>query len=151
MGSMIPSTWCQFRFVLGAQTNDVTSDSHNVVYAMGGPNLKSAAAGSGLLRGFLHITPGNTIYWQPILKNVMGFNEYTGEEQNFLFILPGGEIPSPIFTDEIKKELVGEEVTLSGGSVTITNDLFGFFGGQYHGDSTYKGEVQQVGKLETFG
>lgn len=85
-----------------------------------------------------------------MIKNVLGYDEYLQEEKNFLFLLPDNS-PYPVATDEIKKELVGEDVTLANGSVTITNALFAIpFSGQWHGDSTYLGEVQQVGKLETF-
>jgi hypothetical protein len=150
MGSMLISTWCGCRFIYAAQTNDVEVASHNIVYGMGGKGLKSKAAGSGLLRGFQKTTPGNEAYWQPMIKNVLGYDEYLQEEKNFLFLLPDNS-PYPVATDEIKKELVGEDVTLANGSVTITNALFAIpFSGQWHGDSTYLGEVQQVGKLETF-
>lgn len=150
MGSILLSTWCGCRFIYARQNNDVVVASHNIVYGMGGKGLKSAAAGSGLLRGRQKATPGNEAYWQPMICNFLAWDEYAQEEKNFLVFIPDNT-PYPVATDEIKKELVGQNVTLANGSVAITNALFTTpFSGQWHGGDTYLGEVQLVDKLETF-
>lgn len=141
------STWGKLRVAYGldlSRTGTVIQQ-YNSTYEHG---LKAAADGSGLIR--FGLTPpgtrGAALGNQPVIYSAYIPNPLGGYDLSF----SGGTgtgIPEQAYTVEFKDELLGETVTGTGGSVTITNDLFG--SGQTD-TSPDLGDITAIGKLTVF-
>lgn len=139
------STWGKLRVAYGldiARTGTLIQ-SHNSTYEHG---LKAAASGSGLIR-YGQKPPGSrsTSFNQPVIVSDYIPNPPGGYSLRF----DGGTGPfeEHAYTVEFKNELLGETITGTGGSVTITSALFGV--GQ--SDTTPDlGDITAIGKLTVF-
>lgn len=140
------STWGKLRVAYGldiARTGTLIQ-SHNSTYEHG---LKAAASGSGLIR-YGQKPPGTrfTSYNQPVIFSDFVPNPPGG--YNLFFNGGTGPLEEHAYTVEFKDQLLGETITGTGGSVTITSALFVYPG---QSDTTPDlGDITAIGKLTVF-
>lgn len=136
------STWGKFRCTYAKNSRTTTATAHSVEYSAG---MKSAAAGSGLIRHAAKFSP-SAYFFQPLFQN---FYSPPFEEDRNAMLLTGAGIYSS--TVEFESQLIGETVTLTSGSMVINSSLFTAGGFQNYADGSIDyGTIVSIGKLTAF-
>lgn len=136
------STWGKLRCAYSKNSRDCTVSNYNVTYNSG---LKSAASGSGLVR-IKHPVSNVSFYRQPNFANF--YSIPSEEDRNAIYLTP--ELFGAA-TVETEAQLIGETITLTGGSMVINSDLFGTLGFQNYADGSIDyGTITAIGKLTPF-
>jgi hypothetical protein len=136
------STWGKFRCTYAKNARAFTNAAHSVEYASG---MKSAASGSGLIRHTAKFSP-SAYFYQVLFQN--SYSPPLEDDRNSMFLTGAGVFSS---TTEFEAQLVGQTITLTGGSMTITSDLFTAGGTQNYADGTTDyGTITSIGNLTAF-
>ena len=146
MATALASTWGRFRCAYSKNTpviRDCTVSQHNVTYNSG---MKSASDGSGLIR---FRSPDNDLTpasWQPDFTNL--YSPPLESNSNVMILRP--ELFKSA-TVETEAQLIGETITLTGGSMVIDSSLFNSSGSQFYADGSIDyGTITAIGKLTAF-
>lgn len=136
------STWGKFRCAYAKNARAFTATAHSVEYASG---MKAAASGSGLIRHVAKFNP-SAYFFQPLFHNL--YSPPFDEDRNAL-LLTGASIYSS--TVEFEAQMIGQTVTLTGGTMVINSDLFLAGGTQNYADGSFDyGTITAIGKLTAF-
>ena len=118
------STWGKFRCAMilndDYSTGGVgfTASDNNIEYLTGVDGQKSAASGSGLIR-YPRFTPTINFAQQPSVYSV--YSSLTG---NRLINIPGNPTTGYNIPTEVRTQLEGQTVTLTGLSATLNSTFF---------------------------
>ena len=143
------STWGKFRCAMilnddyGTGGLGFTATDYNIEYIAGVGGQKSAAAGSGLIR-YPRFTQTVNFAQQPSVYSI--YSSITG---NRLINIPGDPSLGFRVPTEVRTELEGETVTLTGLSATL-NSTFFTTGVQVIGGAAPAQPILSVGKLTAF-
>ena len=129
MGALIGSsvgvsTWGKFRCAMILNDDyssggiGFTASDNNIEYLTGVDGVKSAASGSGLIR-YPRFTQSANFAQQPSIFSV--FSASTG---NRLIAIPGSGALGFQVPTEVRTQLEGQTVTLTGLSATLTSTFF---------------------------
>jgi hypothetical protein len=137
------STWGKLRCTYARNTwdPDTNISAYNSTYING---LKSAADGSGLIRIANYGTRSVAVN-HPRMRS-------SSTEDYYEIFTQGGPLSPPVpMTVDVGLELIGETMTLDGGSVILTSDFCTYPSYLQTGDfSGTPGNIVSVGKLLAF-
>lgn len=140
------STWGKFRCAMilndDYSTGGVgfTASDNNIEYLTGVDGQKSSASGSGLIR-YPRFTPTVNFAQQPSVYSVYSF--LTG---NRLINIPGNPTTGFNIPTEVRTQIEGQTVTLTGLSATL-NSTFFTTGVQFIGGGSPAQPITAIGNL----
>jgi hypothetical protein len=140
------STWGKFRCAMilndDYSTGGVgfTASDNNIEYLTGVDGQKSAASGSGLIR-YPRFTPTINFAQQPSI-----YSAYSSSTGNRLINIPGNPTTGFNIPTEVRTELEGQTVTLTGLSATL-NSTFFTTGNQVIGGGSPAQPITAIGNL----
>jgi len=143
------STWGKFRCAIilnddyGTGGAGFTASDYSITYATGVYGQKAAASGSGLIR-YPRFTVFDNFAQQPSIYS--SYSSYSSSAGNRLLGIPGNPTQGFLMPAEVRTELEGETVTLSGLSATL-NSTFFTTGIQSIGGASPAQPITAIGKL----
>ena len=143
------STWGKFRCAMilndSTGTAGYNGTDYNIEYLTGVDGQKASAAGSGLIR-YPRFTPAVNFAQQPSIYSAYSVFP---SPSNRLIGIPGNPTNGFLMPTEVRTELEGETVTLTGLSATL-NATFFTTDVQVIGGSSPAQPIISVGKLTAF-
>lgn len=143
------STWGKFRCAMilnddyGTGGVGFTATDYNIDYLAGVEGQKASASGSGLIR-YPRFTPTVNFAQQPSV-----FSAYSSITGNRLIGIPGNGTTGFMMPTEVRTQLEGETVTLTGLSATL-NATFFTTDVQVIGGGSPAQPIVSIGKLTAF-
>jgi hypothetical protein len=141
------STWGKFRcaMILNDSTGSAGFDAYDysIEYLTGVDGQKASAAGSGLIR-YPRFTPSVNFAQQPSV-----YSAYSSITGNRLIGIPGTPTNGFLMPTEVRTQLEGQTVTLTGLSAAFTSTFF-TTDVQFIGGSSPAQPILSVGKLAAF-
>ena len=143
------STWGKFRCAMilnddyGSGGAGFTAYDYSIDYLTGVDGVKSAASGSGLIR-YPRFTQSVNFAQQPSV-----YSAYSSFNGNRLIAIPGNPTTGFNIPTEVRTQLEGQTVTLTGLSATL-NSTFFTTGVQVIGGGSPAQPIVSVGNLTAF-
>lgn len=140
------STWGKFRCAMilnddyGSGGAGFVATDYSIDYLTGVDGLKSAASGSGLIR-YPRFTQVVNFAQQPSIYSV-----YSSSTGNRLIGIPGNSTYGYQIPTEVRSQLEGQTITLTGMSATL-NSTFFTTGTQFIGGGSPAQPILSVGNL----